>query len=74
VARAEGAGRTTGEVLNELGEIPADATSSLYLDVANGHEPELDAIPGAVMRAAGRHGIDTPVIEELVGRIRERAA
>jgi 2-dehydropantoate 2-reductase len=41
-------------------------------DVAAGHEPELDAIPGAVLRAAARHGIPAPTIEDLVERIRAR--
>ncbi len=72
VARAEGAGVDAGEVIGELAEIHAESTSSMARDVAAGHEPELDAIPGAVLRAAARHGIPCPTIEELVGRIRER--
>jgi 2-dehydropantoate 2-reductase len=72
VARAEGADISAGEVLNELGEVHAESTSSMYRDVANGHEPELDAIPGAVLRAAARHGIPAPTIEDLVERIRQR--
>jgi 2-dehydropantoate 2-reductase len=74
VARAEGAEISAAEVLNELGEIHAESTSSMYRDVANGNEPELDAIPGAVLRAAARHGIPAPTVEELVERIRERVA
>jgi 2-dehydropantoate 2-reductase len=74
VARAEGAEISAAEVLNELGEIHAESTSSMYRDVANGNEPELDAIPGAVLRAAARHGIPAPTVEELVERIRNRLA
>jgi 2-dehydropantoate 2-reductase len=41
-------------------------------DVAAGREPELEAIPGAVLRAAARHGIPCPAITELVAAIRKR--
>ena len=41
-------------------------------DIAAGRAPELDAIPGAVLRAGARHGIACPTIERLVARIRER--
>jgi 2-dehydropantoate 2-reductase len=73
-ARAEGAAISAAEVLGELGELHAEATSSMARDVANGNEPELDAIPGAVLRAAARHGIPAPTVEDLVRRIRERLA
>jgi len=72
VALAEGAGGDAGDVLNELGELHAESTSSMARDVAAGREPELDAIPGAVLRAAARHDIACPTIEELVERIRQR--
>lgn len=74
VARAEGAEISAADVLGELGEIHAESTSSMARDVANGHEPELDAIPGAVLRAAARHGIPAPTVEDLVERIRRRLA
>ena len=72
VARAEGASVDADAVLGELLEWHAAATSSMQRDVAAGREPELDAIPGAVLRAAGRHDIACPAIEDLVARIRER--
>lgn len=74
VARAEGADIAAGDVLQELAEVHAESTSSMYRDVAAGREPELDAIPGAVLRAAQRHGIAAPTVQELADRIRERAA
>lgn len=74
VARAEGAGISADETLRELAGIHAESTSSMARDVANGNEPELDAIPGAVLRAAARHGLPAPCVEELVQRIRERLA
>jgi 2-dehydropantoate 2-reductase len=47
-------------------------TSSLQRDTAAGHETELEAIGGAVLRAAARHGVDVPVttrvVTELWGR------
>ena len=42
-------------------------------DIAAGREPELDAIPGAVLRAAKRHGIECPTIARLAVEIAERA-
>ena len=45
---------------------------NLKRDIAAGREPELDAIPGAVLRAAARHGLACPTIERLVSVIAER--
>jgi 2-dehydropantoate 2-reductase len=42
-------------------------------DIAAGRVPELDAIPGAVLRAAARHGIECPTISRLVQAIAARA-
>ena len=72
VARAEGADIDAGGVLAELGEAHPELTSSMARDVANGNPPELDAIPGAVLRAGARHGLSCPTIEDLVARIRQR--
>ncbi|MCW2968270.1 MAG: 2-dehydropantoate 2-reductase [Solirubrobacteraceae bacterium] len=72
VAQAEGAYVDAGEVLTELAEAHAELTSSMARDVANGNEPELDAIPGAVLRAAARHGLECPTVAELVQAIRDR--
>jgi 2-dehydropantoate 2-reductase len=72
VARAEGADVDAGGVLAELGEAHPELTSSMARDVTNGNAPELDAIPGAVLRAGARHGLACPTIENLVERIRER--
>lgn len=72
VARAEGAEVRAADVLIELGEAHAELSSSMARDVAAGNEPELDAIPGAVLRAAQRHGLPCPTIEELVAAIEQR--
>jgi ketopantoate reductase len=42
-------------------------------DIAAGREPELDAIPGSVLRAAARHDLQCPTIERLVAMIAARA-
>lgn len=74
VARAEGASIASGDPLGELTAAHATLGSSMQRDIAAGRPPELDAIPGAVLRAAARHGIECPTIERLVGMIRARVA
>jgi 2-dehydropantoate 2-reductase len=61
------------QALDELEKAHATLGSSMQRDIAAGREPELDAIPGSVLRAAGRHGLGCPTIERLVGVIAERA-
>ena len=72
VAAAEGAQVDPAATLAELMALGHDHTSSLHRDLAAGHDSELDAIPGAVLRAGERHGIATPTVAELMGLIRER--
>jgi 2-dehydropantoate 2-reductase len=74
VAQAEGASIASGDPLGELTAAHATLGSSMQRDIAAGRPPELDAIPGAVLRAAARHGLECPTIERLVGMIRARAA
>jgi len=69
VARAEGADVQDGVVLAELDAAHATLGSSMARDIAEGRPPELDAIPGAVLRAATRHGLSCPTIARLVGLI-----
>jgi 2-dehydropantoate 2-reductase len=73
VARAEGAEIPAGDPLGELNAAHDTLGSSMQRDIAAGRPPELDAIGGAVLRAAARHGIACPTIERLVARIAERA-
>lgn len=72
VARAEGADVDAEIVVGELRGLPDGASSSLRADVRS-HPPaadhELDAIGGAVLRAAARHGLDVPETRTLVARI-----
>ncbi len=74
VAQAEGAAVAADAVLAELAGMPAAATSSLARDVAAGRPAELDAIAGAVLRAAARHDLPCPAITELAGRVEARVA
>ena len=75
VAHAEGADIDPEQPFTELVELAHPTLgSSMQRDIAAGREPELDAIPGAVLRAAARHGIACPTIEGLVVLIRERLA
>ena len=70
VAAAEGAAIDPAAVLGELRGLPDDASSSLRADVTGGRtDHELDAIGGAVLRAAARHGLDVPRTAALVARI-----
>jgi 2-dehydropantoate 2-reductase len=73
VARAEGAEIDPSRPLSELDEAHAELGSSMQRDIAAGREPELDAIAGAVLRAAARHGIACPTIERLSAQIAARA-
>jgi 2-dehydropantoate 2-reductase len=74
VATAEGASIPAGDPLGELTAAHDTLGSSMQRDIAAGRVPELDAIPGAVLRAAARHGIECPTIERLVATITARVA
>jgi 2-dehydropantoate 2-reductase len=71
--RAEGAQVDAASAIAELERAHATLGSSMQRDIAAGREPELDAIPGSVLRAAARHGIACPTIEKLVAMIAARA-
>jgi 2-dehydropantoate 2-reductase len=71
VAAAEGATIDVDAIEHELlVEAHPELLSSMARDVAAGRPPELDAIGGAVLRAAARNGIDTPAVARLVEAIR----
>jgi 2-dehydropantoate 2-reductase len=73
VALAEGASIDSGDPLGELSQAHATLGSSMQRDIAAGRTPELEAIPGAVLRAGARHGVECPTIERLVAMIAARA-
>ena len=73
VARAEGADVDPEATRDEVDALLPGQSSSLARDVAQGAAgTELDAIAGAVLRAAGRHGIAVPAVTYLTKRIRTR--
>jgi 2-dehydropantoate 2-reductase len=71
--REEGADVDGETAIEELERAHATLGSSMQRDIAAGREPELDAIPGSVMRAAARHGLSCPTIGRLVEMIAARA-
>ena len=75
VAQAEGAADVrAANAVQELDRAHATLGSSMQRDIAAGRAPEIDAIPGAVLRAAARHSLQCPTIESLVEMIRARIA
>jgi 2-dehydropantoate 2-reductase len=73
VANADGARIDVADALAEIDQVHPELETSMQRDIAAGREPELDAIPGSVLRAAARHGLACPTIERLVAVIAERA-
>jgi 2-dehydropantoate 2-reductase len=73
VARAERASVADGDPLAELTAAHPTLGSSMQRDIAAGRTPELDAIPGAVLRAGARHGLACPTIARLTAMIAARA-
>ena len=73
VGQAEGADDVDPrKAIDELERAHDTLGSSMQRDIAAGREPEIDAIPGAVLRAGKRHAIDCPTIERLVATILAR--
>ena len=74
VGRAEGAEDVDPRTaLAELERAHDTLGSSMQRDIAAGRPPELDAIPGAILRAAARHDLRCPTIERLIVMIAARA-
>jgi 2-dehydropantoate 2-reductase len=73
VADAEGARVDPAEPLAELDAGPPTLSSSMQRDLAAARPPEL-AIPGAVLQAASRHGLECPTIEKLTEQVAQLAA
>jgi 2-dehydropantoate 2-reductase len=73
-AVAEGAKVDVDVVLARMKKAPPGMRSSMQKDVENGRPPELDAIGGAILRTAKRHGLKVPTTEELMAGIERRQA
>lgn len=74
VARAEGAAGDEEQVLRFFASVPAGMQSSMQRDAAAGRPIELEAIAGAVLRAAARTGVPVPATTRLVEDLRSRSA
>lgn len=69
VARAAGASVDDEAQSRFLERAPSGMTSSMLKDIEAGRKPELDAIAGAVIRAADAHGIAVPTVRDLALRV-----
>ncbi len=72
IGRAEGAEVDAAIAIAELERAHATLGSSMQRDIAAGRPPEIDAIPGAVIRAGARHDLRCATIERLVALILAR--
>ena len=72
VARAAGAPVPAAAILGMFDRVPAGMKSSMQRDAEADRPTELDAIGGAVLRAAQRLGVETPVTARLVDDLRGR--
>jgi 2-dehydropantoate 2-reductase len=71
-ARADGVDLDEAATLAILERVPDTMRSSMQKDAAAGRPIELDAIGGAVLRAAERGGTEAPVTARLVAELRQR--
>jgi 2-dehydropantoate 2-reductase len=73
-ARADGVELDEAATVAILEQVPDAMRSSMQKDAAAGRPIELDAIGGAVLRAAERAGTEAPVTARLVADLRARHA
>jgi 2-dehydropantoate 2-reductase len=71
VSRACGAPADPAVALARYDAFPPDTRSSMQRDAEAGRPLELDAIGGALLRAADRHGVAVPVARGLVRKLEE---
>ena len=71
-ARADGVDLDEAATVALLDRVPDAMRSSMQKDAAAGRPIELDAIGGAVLRAARRAGTEAPVTARLVADLRSR--
>lgn len=70
ISAASGAPVDPAEALRRYDAFPPATRSSMQRDAENGRPLELDAIGGALLRAAERHGVPAPVATEVVTDLR----
>jgi 2-dehydropantoate 2-reductase len=72
VASAEGIAIDEGALRSLHATVPETTQSSMQKDIAAGHQPELDAIAGPILRGGARHSVDVLVTRELVALVQRR--
>jgi 2-dehydropantoate 2-reductase len=72
VAAAEGAVFDPDGILAFFDGLPPQMKSSMQRDAEAGRPTELDALGGAVLRAAERHGVAAPAVARLVAELAAR--
>lgn len=72
VSGACGGPNTPERTIEMFHAFRADGKPSMLRDLEAGRPLELDAIGGAVLRAADRHGIPVPTVRSLVEALREQ--
>ncbi|EMF55742.1 MULTISPECIES: 2-dehydropantoate 2-reductase [Streptomyces] len=70
VSTAAGAPADPAEALRRYDAFPPTIKSSMQRDAEAGRPLELDAIGGALLRAAERHGVPVPATAEVVAELR----
>ncbi len=58
--------------MNLLDSLPTTMCTSMQRDVVNGKIPELEAIPGAIIRAGKKYNLPCPTIESLKNDIKAK--
>lgn len=71
VSRASGGPSDPAQALARYDAFPPPTRSSMQRDAEAGRPLELDAIGGALLRAAERHGVSVPVAARLVRELRD---
>ncbi|MGW0823517.1 ketopantoate reductase family protein [Streptomyces sp. NPDC002845] len=71
VSRASGGPADPAEALRRYDAFPPATKSSMQRDAEAGRPLELDAIGGALLRAAERYGVPVPVTARVVRELRE---
>jgi 2-dehydropantoate 2-reductase len=72
VAVAEGGSVDPKAVMEMFDFVSGDMKSSMQRDAEAGRPLELDAIGGAVLRGATRHGFDVPVVTRIIDDLHSR--
>ncbi|MFG2792700.1 ketopantoate reductase family protein [Streptomyces sp. NPDC048419] len=71
VSRASGGPGDPDQAMARYDAFPPQTKSSMQRDAESGRPLELDAIGGALLRAAERHGIDVPVASRVVRELKD---